>query len=74
MAQQEAIEELRKSGKLEDMPPQMQELARLRAENCEISQKELGEKMNPPISKSQVSKLLAKIMKFYEQHKETSES
>jgi DNA-binding protein WhiA len=70
MAQQEAIEELRKSGKLEDMPPQMQELARLRAENCEISQKELGEKMNPPISKSQVSKLLAKIMKFYEQHKE----
>ena len=70
MAQQEAIEELKKSGKLEEMPPQMQELARLRAENCEISQKDLGEMMNPPISKSQVSKLLAKIMKFYEQHHE----
>lgn len=74
MAQKEAIDELIKSGKLEEMPPQMQELARLRAGNCEISQKELGEMMNPPVSKSQVSKLLSKIMKFYEQHKETSES
>lgn len=70
IAQQEAIEELRKSGRFEEMTPQMQELARLRAENCEISQKELGEMMNPPISKSQVSKVLAKIMKFYEQHKD----
>ena len=70
IAQKDAIEELEKSGKLEEMPPQMQELARLRAKNCEISQKELGEMMNPPISKSQVSKLLAKIMKFYELHKE----
>ena len=70
IAQQEAIAALQKSGKFEEMPPQMQELARLRAENCEISQKELGEMMNPPISKSQVSKLLAKIMKFCEQHKE----
>jgi len=70
IAQQEAIEALRKNGKFEEMPPQMQELALLRAENCEISQKELGEMMNPPISKSQVSKILAKIMKFYEQHKE----
>lgn len=73
IAQQEAIESLRKSGKFEEMTPQMQELARLRAENCEISQKDLGEMMNPPISKSQVSKVLAKIMKFYEQHKEKEE-
>lgn len=70
IAQQEAIEELKKSGKLEELPPQVQEVARLRAENCELSQKELGEMMNSPISKSQVSKILAKIMKFYEQHKE----
>ena len=70
IAQKEAIEELRKSGKFEEMTPQMQELARIRAENCELAQKELGEMMNPPISKSQVSKILAKIMKFYEQHKE----
>ncbi len=70
IAQQEAIEKLRANGKFEEMTPQMQELAALRAENCEISQKELGEMMNPPISKSQVSKILAKIMKFYEQHKD----
>lgn len=74
MTQKEAIDELIKSGKLEEMTPQMQELARLRAGNCEISQKELGEMMNPPISKSQVSKILSKIMKFYEQHNEQCES
>ncbi len=68
IAQQEAIEKLKANGKFEEMTPQMQELAALRAENCEISQKELGELMNPPISKSQVSKILAKIMKFCEQH------
>ncbi len=73
IAQQEAIEKLRANGKFEEMTPQMQELAALRAENCEISQKELGELMNPPISKSQVSKILAKIMKFYEQHAEFEE-
>ena len=74
MSQKEAIDELIKSGKLDELPPQLQDLARFRAGNCEISQKELGEMMSPPVSKSQVSKLLAKIMKFYEQHKEKSES
>jgi DNA-binding protein WhiA len=73
MAQKDAIDELIKNGKIEEMTPQMQELARLRAENCELSQKELGERMNPPISKSQVSKVLAKIMKFYEQHEQNTE-
>jgi DNA-binding protein WhiA len=74
MAQKDAIDELIKNGKLEEMPPQMQELAHLRVKNCETSQKELGEMMNPPISKSQVSKLLSKIMKFYEQHKENAQN
>lgn len=74
IAQKEAIEELKKNGKFEEMPPQMQELAALRAENCELSQKELGEMMQLPISKSQVSKLLAKIMKFYELHSDTPPS
>lgn len=69
ITQQEAIEELRKSGKFDEMTEQMQALADLRAKNCEISQTELGKLMSPPISKSQVSKLLSKIMKFYEQHK-----
>ena len=73
MAQKDAIDELIKNGKIEEMTPQMQELARLRTENCELSQKELGERMNPPISKSQVSKVLAKIMKFYEQHEQNTE-
>ncbi|MBQ8404430.1 MAG: DNA-binding protein WhiA [Clostridia bacterium] len=70
IAQQEAIENLKANGKFEEMTPQMQELATLRAENCELSQKELGELMIPPISKSQVSKILAKIMKFYELYKD----
>lgn len=69
-AQINAINELKASGKFEEMTPQMQMLANLRAENDDISQKELGEMMQPPISKSQVSKILAKIMKFYELYKE----
>lgn len=71
IGQQEAIEELKRNGKFDDMTPQMQELAELRIQNCELSQKALGEMMNPAISKSQVSKILAKIMKFYELHKDT---
>ena len=74
IAQKDAIEELKKNGKFEEMTPQMQELAALRAENCELSQKELGERMIPPISKSQVSKVLSKIMKFYELYKDESSS
>jgi DNA-binding transcriptional regulator WhiA len=74
MAQKDAIDEPIKNGKMEEMTPQMQELARLRAENCELSQKELGERMTPAISKSQVSKILSKIMKFYELYKDESSS
>ncbi len=70
IAQKDAIEKLKANGKFEEMTPQMQELAALRAENCELSQKELGELMKPPISKSQVSKILSKIMKFYELYKD----
>ena len=67
--QQAAIEELKRNGSFEDMTPQMRELAELRIANCELSQQALGEMMNPPISKSQVSKILSKIMKFYELRK-----
>lgn len=69
-AQISAINELKASRKFEEMTPQMQMLATLRAEHDDMSQKELGELMQPPISKSQVSKILAKIMKFHERCKE----
>lgn len=65
-----AINELKENGGFEQMPLQMQMLAELRIQNNDMSQKALGELMQPPISKSQVSKILAKIMKFYELYKE----
>lgn len=68
-AQISAINDLKAKGRFEEMTPQMQKLAELRAEHDDVSQKELGEMMQPPISKSQVSKILAKIMKFYELYK-----
>ena len=68
-AQINAINELKSKGIFEEMTPQMQSLANLRIKHDDVSQKELGEMMQPPISKSQVSKIFAKIMKFHELYK-----
>ena len=68
-AQINAINELKSKGIFEEMTPQMQNLANLRVKHDDVSQKELGEMMQPPISKSQVSKIFAKIMKFHELYK-----
>ena len=69
-AQIEAINELRESGKFDEMPEKMKEAALLRVENYDMTQKELGEKFSPPISKSQVSKLLSKVTNFHKTWKD----
>lgn len=50
----EAIEALAESIGLDRLPPALQELARLRLENPELSLRELGELADPPLSKSAV--------------------
>lgn len=63
-AQIEAIKKIRDRGKFDEMTTKMKEVALLRIENDDLTQKEIGERLSPPISKSQVSKILSKIMAF----------
>jgi DNA-binding protein WhiA len=54
MDQLEAINTLVDSRGLENLPPALQELARLRLENPDVSLRELGELADPPLTKSAV--------------------
>jgi hypothetical protein len=49
---------------LEQLPPDLEQLARVRLEDTEISLKELGERLTPPIGKSGVNHRLRKIKKI----------
>ena len=60
-----AIKKLMKDKSFE-LPEQLKELASLRIENPDISLKELGEMLNPPISKSGVNHRLKKIIELAE--------
>lgn len=52
------------------LPENLQELALLRLENEDISLKELGEKMHPPLGKSGVNHRLKKIEKIADQYRD----
>lgn len=54
LGQIEAIELIDATRGLESLPPALQELARIRTENPEVSLRELGELADPPLSKSAV--------------------
>jgi DNA-binding protein WhiA len=54
MEQIDAINTLVDSRGLENLPPALQELARLRLENPDVSLRELGELADPPLTKSAV--------------------
>lgn len=49
---------------LERLPAELEQLARIRLEDTEISLKELGEKLTPPIGKSGVNHRLRKLRKI----------
>ena len=49
-----SIRKLAESGKMADLPPGLQEFVRLRLRYPDASLKELGERANPPLSKSAV--------------------
>lgn len=63
-AQVEAIRRIQKCGAMDSLPTELQELARLRLENPEMSLRELGEALSEPISRSGVNHRLRRIAEF----------
>ena len=59
--QKEDIEYIQKTAGLESLPENLEQLARLRLEEPDISLTELGEMLDPPIGKSGVNHRLRKI-------------
>ena len=64
MKQIECIELIEKKGKMSELPPSLYDVAVLRLKNKELGLKELGEMLNPPLSKSGVNHRLKKIEEF----------
>ncbi len=65
-SQIEAIDYIEKTVGLDEIDSEMKEIARLRRENPEMSLRELGEQMTPPLSRSAVNHRLIKLTEFAE--------
>ena len=59
-----AIKKIKDAGKWGALPETLREIGELRAENPDVSLKELGEMANPPIGKSGVNHRLDRLIKF----------
>ncbi len=64
--QMAAINKLKKNGEWENLPETLREIGKLREENPDVSLKELGQMLNPPIGKSGVNHRLNRIMELAE--------
>ena len=62
--QVEALRRIEEQGGLQMLPADLQELARLRLENPDMSLRELGAAMQPPLSRSGVNHRLQRILAF----------
>ncbi len=67
--QREAIEYIKEKVGFSHLSPQLEEVARARLENPDMSLKELGALLNPPVGKSGVNHRLKKICEIAEQLK-----
>lgn len=67
--QLDSINYLKKIGKLEYLPIKLKELAEIRLENPEATLKELGELLDPPLTKSGVNHRLKKIDEIAEERR-----
>ena len=65
-----AIRSLEEQGKLRGLSPRLQEAARLRLENPELSLSQLADIASPPVSKSSLHHRLKKLMEMAEEHEE----
>ena len=61
-----AIRKIKDAGKWGTLPETLREMGELRAENPDVSLKELGDMINPPIGKSGVNHRLDRLIKFAE--------
>jgi len=64
LAQIEAIHRLEQRGGLDSLPDELRELARLRVDNPDLSLRELGARLMPPLSRSGVNHRLQKLMEL----------
>lgn len=64
MEQRQAIHILRQAGVLEELTPKLQEAARLREENPELSLSQLAGLCDPPVTKSSLSHRLRKLIEL----------
>lgn len=65
-AQIAAVRRLEQAGVLKTLPESLQALARLRADNPDMSLRELGENSNPPLSRSGVNHRLQRLIEASE--------
>ncbi len=66
LAQTEAVKRIESTVGIEALPQELRDLCRLRLENPDYSLRELGECLEPPISRSGVNHRLRRIMEFAE--------
>ncbi len=66
LLQTEAVRRIESTVGIEALPQELRDLCRLRLENPEYSLRELGENLEPPISRSGVNHRLRRIMEFAE--------
>ncbi|MBQ1434871.1 MAG: DNA-binding protein WhiA, partial [Clostridia bacterium] len=62
--QREAIEKIKREKGFEFLPAHLRELANLRIQNPDMSLAQLGESLNPPLSRSGVNHRLKKIVEL----------
>ncbi len=73
-AQIKAIKKLRRSGKFNLLPDELKTVAELRYDYPELTLRQLGEMLDPPISRSGVNHRLEKIIRFSEDEHKKEES
>ena len=65
-AQLDAVRKIQETCGLEALPEDLQQVAQLRWDNPELSLRDLGELMDPPLSRSGINHRLQRILKFAE--------
>lgn len=64
LVQIEAVNKLERTLGLDALPEELRELCRLRVDNPELSLRELGQQLNPPLSRSGVNHRLQRIIEM----------
>lgn len=59
-----AIEKIENAGGLSQLPPELEELARMRIEHPEYSLRELGEALDPPLTRSGINHRLRRLTEY----------